>query len=239
MRTRLLVPTLAACTCAFAGIAVGLLGAAGNYEPAYDPDRCAIKSTDTKQTILSNDYGRVWVKDYYGKSDGAHYMRYFACRNLPGRHVFLTSVREADFDGDEDHARSYVSIRGQGLDGPTVAFVRVTCSSTGDRSTCSSKLRVVRLDREGGEARSPITRPHAILDAPFLAPSGEMYYAVSKADDSTACGGRCEIHRVSRKGVDKVIDSGPDIRLASMTLAPNEDFFWRNGREPRVYPPPD
>jgi len=117
--------------------------------------------------------------------------------------------------------------------------VKVSCSNNHERSTCGSKLRVVRLDREGGEARRPITRRHAVIDAPFLAPSGELYYSIAKTDGPTACGGRCEIHRVSRKGVDKVIDSGPDIRLASFALSEaNEDFFWRNGREPRVYPPP-
>jgi hypothetical protein len=243
MRRRLLVPTLAACTCAFAGIATGLLGAAGNYQRGYDPERCAIKSTDTKQTILSNDVGRVWVKDYYGKKDGAHYMRYYACRNQGGRHVFLASAREASYEGDEDHALSRVAISPEGLAGATVAFAKVTCANNSDPRTCNSKLRVVRLDRQGGEARPPIARRHAVIEPPYLEyDGGPMYYTVETPDTSGVRGcadGGCEIHRVSSKGVDKVIDRGTDIRLGSQALAPNGDFFWRNGPEPRVSPPPE
>lgn len=231
MPRRLLVPVLAACTCALLG--AGIL-AASSYERAFDPERCAIVSSDTKQTILTNDVGRVWVKEYYGKSDGAHYKRYYACNNRGGRHVFLASSREADFEGDEGHAKSYVSILAKGVAGPTVAFTKVTCADSSDARTCGSKLRVVRLDREGGEARPPISRRHALIYPPFLDYSGgPMYYTVEKPPTDVR-----EIHRVSTKGKDRVIDRGTDIRLGSETLAPNGDFFWRNGPEPRVYPPP-
>jgi hypothetical protein len=231
MPRRLLVPVLAACTCALLG--AGLLAASG-YERAYDPERCAIESSNTKQTILANDVGRVWVKEYYGKSDGAHYERYYACNNRGGRHVFLASAREVSFEGDEGHFRSYVSILPKGLAGPTVAFAKVTCADSSDARTCSSKLRVVRLDREGGEARRPISRRHAIIYPPLLDYSGgPMYYTVEKPPTGVR-----EIHRVSTKGKDRVIDRGTDIRLGSETLAPNGDFFWRNGPQPRVYPPP-
>jgi hypothetical protein len=230
MSRRLLVPILAACTCALLG--AGLLAASG-YERAFDPERCAIESSDTRQTILSTDVGRVWVKEYYG-SDGAHYKRYYACLNRSGRHVFLASSREADFFGDEGHFRSNVAVVPKGLAGGSVAFVKVTCTDSSDGRTCGSKLRVVRLDREGGEARPPISRRHAVIAPPLLDyDGGPMYYTVEKP----ATGVR-EIHRVSTRGRDRVIDRGTDIRLGSETLAPNGDFFWRNGPEPRVYPPP-
>ena len=244
MRFRLRVPILAASTCALVGIGAGLLGAAGTYQPAMDPDRCAIHSTDaedggvTTQTVLSNDLGRVWTKDYYGKSDNAHYTRYYACRNLPGRHVFLGSAREASYEGDEDHPGSFIFVTAQGLEGATVGFSKITCTNAFDRTTCGSKLRVVRLDREGGEARPPVSRRHAVIDAPFLSYTGELFYSVAKPTRGSDCGRGCELHRVSRHGKDRVIDSGTDLRLASMTLAPNGDFFWRNGGEPKVYPPP-
>ena len=231
MRRRLLVPILAACTCTLLG--AGLLAAAGTYQRAYDPERCAIESTDTTQTILSNDVGRVWVKDYYRKSDGAHYTRYYACRNSGGRQVFLTSVHEASYEGEEGHFGSYVAIAPESLAGATVGFSKVTCANISDSRTCGSKLRVVRLDREGGEARPPITRRRAVIGSPYLDyDGGPMYYTL----DRPSTGVR-EIHRVSKKGVDKVLDRGTDVRLESATLAPNGDFFWRNGREPRVYPP--
>lgn len=234
MRPRLLVATFAACTCALVGIGAGLLGAAGYYEPGDDPDRCAIESTPSTEagstgTYLSNSVGRVWVKEYYGKRDRARYERWYACRNHAGRHVFLASTREASYEDDEAHPRSYISIRPEGLEGATVGFVKVTCSNIHRSATCSSKLRVVRLDREGGEARPPITRRHAIIDAPFLTASrsrssGLMYYVVAKRTGnvvaaptgSSFCANGCELHRVSRHGTDRVIDSGTDLRLASM-----------------------
>jgi hypothetical protein len=238
MRRRLLVPILAACTCALVGLGTGLLAAAGTYERGYDPERCAIKSTDAKQTILSNSVGRVWVREFFGKADGAHYTRYYACSNRIGKSVLVATAREASFEGDEPHARSFVGVRSEGLTGDEVGFAKTTCSASNDFSTCSSKLRFLSL-KDGDESRQGASRHRAVLIAPFLLGNGKVIYGLTHSKQAFGCGSRCQIHVVKNDGVDTVLDGGPRIDLDSMTLAPNRDFFWRNEGMPRVYPAPD
>lgn len=241
MRPRLLVRIFAASTCALAGVAIGLVGVAGNYQPAFDPDRCAIHSTDpgpegvTVQTVASNEFGRVWTKDYYGKRDHAHYTRFYACWNRHGKHVFLGSAREASYEGDEAHRGSFIFASAQGLGDGAVAFSKITCPDATNRASCGSKLRVVRLDREGGEARPPISRRHAVIEPPLVSERGEIYYGLERPTVESACGNGCEIHRIDRHGRDRLLDSGADLRLDSMTVAPNYDFFWRDGTGPHVH----
>lgn len=226
MRKRI---AIAAATCtALGGAGFGILGAGADYVPRNDLSRCDITETRTQHTIVANSYARVWER--HRTSRGTLIVDYFACSNRVHRHFRIATTRQVS--QGEGQAYESVELSEDSINAQFVAFVKEACPN-GLGAACSYELRQLRL-KNGQLVRRITSTTPVSLTRPLVFGAGELAYGRATPGCEP-----CEVHTLAN-GEDRVVDSGREVDLSSLSLGRVEGFgtvVWLNGTDARAATP--